>query len=371
MGKPIVLQLGDDIKWNHDLYKDFTSRFEIRRSYSMPRAEFIQALKDKKFGDFFAIYRPFWNTGGEMGNWDKELISLLPSSCKVYASAGAGFDWVDTETLASRGESPPILLLTVDRTRDIRHADSHLHPGIVYCNAAAACTESVADGAIWLILSTFRLFSWSSAAARSGDPDQFVDANKNLGAVSRNPNGFTLGIIGFGRIGRRIAEKAHRSFDMKILYNDVARMPAEAEKGSDATFYGDMSDLLAAADCVIVATPFAGKTLLDAAAIGKMKKGARLINIARGKLVEEEPLVAALKSGHLSAAGLDVHYNEPHVNKELIKMRNVEVLSHNAGASLDAHMGFEKLGMQNIISFAETGKAVTPVNAHLITKSRL
>ncbi|KAK1543619.1 D-isomer specific 2-hydroxyacid dehydrogenase, partial [Colletotrichum paranaense] len=350
MGKPIVLQLGDDIKWNHDLYKEFTSKFDIRRSYSMPRAEFIQALKDKKFGDFFAIYRPFWNTGGEMGNWDKELISLLPSSCKVYASAGAGFDWVDTETLASR---------------------EFYCTGIIYCNAAAACTESVADGAIWLILSTFRLFSWSSAAARSGDPDQFVDANKNLGAVSRNPNGFSLGIIGFGKIGRRIAEKAHKSFDMKILYNDVVRMPADLEKSSNATYIKDMNELLATADCVLTATPFAGKTLLDAAAIAKMKKGAKLINIARGKLIEEEPLVAALKSGHLSAVGLDVHYNEPHVNKELIKMRNVEVLSHNAGASLDAHMGFERLGMENILSFASTGKAVTPVNAHLINKSRL
>ncbi|UQC76732.1 D-isomer specific 2-hydroxyacid dehydrogenase [Colletotrichum lupini] len=358
MGKPIVLQLGDDIKWNHDLYKEFTSKFDIRRSYSMPRAEFIQALKDKKFGDFFAIYRPFWNTGGEMGNWDKELISLLPSSCKVYASAGAGFDWVDTETLASRGWYP-------------HDTSARRRPCIIYCNAAAACTESVADGAIWLILSTFRLFSWSSAAARSGDPDQFVDANKNLGAVSRNPNGFSLGIIGFGKIGRRIAEKAHKSFDMKILYNDVVRMPADLEKSSNATYIKDMNELLATADCVLTATPFAGKTLLDAAAIAKMKKGAKLINIARGKLIEEEPLVAALKSGHLSAVGLDVHYNEPHVNKELIKMRNVEVLSHNAGASLDAHMGFERLGMENILSFASTGKAVTPVNAHLINKSRL
>jgi phosphoglycerate dehydrogenase-like enzyme len=103
MTKPIVLQLGDDIKWNHDLYTTFKSHFDIRRSYSMPRAEFIQALKNKTFGDFFAIYRPFWNTGGEMGNWDEELISLLPASCKIYASAGAGFDWVDTATLAKRG----------------------------------------------------------------------------------------------------------------------------------------------------------------------------------------------------------------------------------------------------------------------------
>lgn len=103
MSKPIVLQLGDDIKWNHDLYREFKDQFEIKRSYSMPRAEFINALKSNAFGDFFAIYRPFWNTGGEMGNWDEELISLLPSSCKVYASAGAGFDWVDTATLAKRG----------------------------------------------------------------------------------------------------------------------------------------------------------------------------------------------------------------------------------------------------------------------------
>lgn len=105
MPKPIVLQLGDDIRWNHDLYNKFQGQFEIKRSYSMQRPEFIRALKEKKFGDFFAIYRPFWNTGGEMGNWDEELISLLPASCKVYASAGAGFDWVDTATLAKKGEN--------------------------------------------------------------------------------------------------------------------------------------------------------------------------------------------------------------------------------------------------------------------------
>lgn len=148
-------------------------------------------------------------------------------------------------------------------------------------------------------------------------------------------------------------------------------MPADVEKATQATYYPNVDDLLATADCVLVATPFAGKTLLDAAGIAKMKRGAKLINIARGKLVEEEALVAALKSGHLSAAGLDVHFNEPHVSKELIAMRNVEVLSHNAGASLDAHMGFERLGMQNILSYAQSGKAISPVNAHLIKQSRL
>ncbi|KAI1505943.1 hypothetical protein F5X99DRAFT_366633 [Biscogniauxia marginata] len=125
----------------------------------MNRSDFMKTLKNKTFGDFVAMYRPFWNTGGEMGNWDKEFISLLPNSCKIFASAGAGFDWVD-------------------------------------------------------------------------------------------------------------------------------------------------------------------------------------------------------------AAGLDVHENEPHVNPELARMRNIEVLSHNAGASLDSHTGFERLGMENIVSFFETGKAITPVNLH-------
>lgn len=74
MAKPIVLHLGDDIRWNHDLYKELQEKFEIKRSNSMGREEFKDALKTGKFGDFFAMYRPFWNTGGEMGKWDEELM---------------------------------------------------------------------------------------------------------------------------------------------------------------------------------------------------------------------------------------------------------------------------------------------------------
>jgi hypothetical protein len=74
MGKPILLHCGDDIKWNHELYSKLSSTFDIKRSYSMGREEFKQALKDKKFGDFVAIYRPFWNTGGEMSPWNSELM---------------------------------------------------------------------------------------------------------------------------------------------------------------------------------------------------------------------------------------------------------------------------------------------------------
>lgn len=241
--------------------------------------------------------------------------------------------------------------------------------GVVYCNAAAACTESVADAAIWLILSTFRLFSWSAMAARSLDADQFVDANRNLASVSLNPKGHTLGIIGFGQIGRRTAEKAYLAFNMKILYHDIVQMPRQLESVANATYHRSVDTLLAESDCVVVATPFSGETLLNASLLAKMKRGSRLVNIARGKLLDEDALVQALKQGHLSAAGLDVHYNEPRVNKELGQMKNVEIMSHNAGASLDSHIGFERLGMENILSFYQTGKAITPVNAHLIEQA--
>ncbi|KAJ5674211.1 D-isomer specific 2-hydroxyacid dehydrogenase NAD-binding [Penicillium macrosclerotiorum] len=306
MGKPIVLQLGDDIRWNHELYAKFKDHFEIRRSYSMSRPEFIQALKEKK------------------------------------VRAGAGFDWVDTACLAKKG--------------------------IVYCNAAAACTESVADAALWLIISTFRLFSWSAMAARSLDADQFVDANRNLAPVSHNPKGHTLGIIGFGQIGRRTAEKAYLALNMKILYHDIVQMPRNLEQVSQAIFHRNMDTLLAESDCVVVATPFSGETLLNASLLSKMKRGSRIVNIARGKLLDEAALVDALKKGQLSAAGLDVHYSEPHVNRELAQMKNVEIMSHNAGASLDSHIGFERLGMENIISFHQNGKAITPVNQNLVFK---
>jgi len=345
MSKPILLHMGDDIKWNHDLYKTLSSEFTIVRSHSMSRAEFKAALQSKKFGNFVAMYRPFWNTGGEMGNWDDELISLLPPTCKIYASAGAGFDWVDTARLAQSG--------------------------IIYCNAAAACTESVADAAIWLILSTFRLFSWSAQAARSGDIAAFKDANQSTAAVTHNPNGSSLGIIGLGKIGFRIAEKASASFGMRILYNDIRRLPTEIEGQVGAKFYDKLDDMLAVADCTLVATPFGGSKVLNADNIGKMKRGSRLVNIARGKLIDEPALVAALKSGQLSAVGLDVHYDEPVVNEELRKMRNAELLSHTAGASVESHIGFERLGMENILSFFKEGKALTAVNAHLIRQAKL
>lgn len=194
--------------------------------------------------------------------------------------------------------------------------------------------------------------------------EKFKDANRNIAAVTHNPNGFSLGIIGLGKIGYRIAQKAQTSFEMKILYYDIRRIPAEIEQNINAKFYEKLDDMLADAGCVLVATPFPGDRVMDAPHFAMMKRGSRLVNTARGKLIDKEALVTALESGHLVSAGLGVHYNEPTVNQKLAKMENVQLLSRTAGASIEPYIGFERLGMENILSFFPTGKTLTAVNLH-------
>jgi len=103
--KPVVLHLGDPIEYNTELHGRLESQFDIINPLAsdLERPAFLNHLRNKTWGDFAAIMRPFWNTGGEMGRWDRELISLLPKEVKVYASAGAGYDWVDTDVLAEYG----------------------------------------------------------------------------------------------------------------------------------------------------------------------------------------------------------------------------------------------------------------------------
>jgi hypothetical protein len=101
-----VLHLGDDIVYNPDFYKTFSSQFHIVQPSleERQRDSFIAALKERKWGDFHAVFRPFWNSGGEMGKWDQDLVPHLPKTCKIFASAGAGYDWADIPTLSEYGK---------------------------------------------------------------------------------------------------------------------------------------------------------------------------------------------------------------------------------------------------------------------------
>ncbi|KAL9602360.1 MAG: hypothetical protein Q9219_001926 [cf. Caloplaca sp. 3 TL-2023] len=344
--RPRILFLGDDIIHETEMYQDLASQFDIIQPplTHLQRPAFIQHLKDGTWGDFQAIMRPSWHTGGEMGRWDRELIELLPPGVKVSASAGAGYDWVDVACLAEHG--------------------------ILYCNGAGASTEAVADMALYHILSVFRQMTPSALAARSCDPKRFRHAHRHLPSTSRNPRSHALGVVGLGNIGAAVATKARAAFGMRVLYHDIVRKSRELEQALEASFFEDVRDMLRETDCLVLATPssFTNTPFLTAEMIACLPSGARFVNIARGSLVDENALLDALESGHLSAAGLDVFANEPYVDRRLAEMSNVTLTCHTGGGAVETNAGFERLAMGNVRAVLEGREALTGVNGHLLVR---
>jgi lactate dehydrogenase-like 2-hydroxyacid dehydrogenase len=363
MTKPVVLHIGDPIKYNHEFYnREFVHRFEVVTNDALTRPDFIDALKNKKYvhaslllpgtslitslrryGDFSAIFRPHFQTGGEMGRWDDELIDLLPSSVRIFASAGAGFDWADVDTLGRRG--------------------------IFYTNGAGASDEAVSDTALYMVLSVFRNFTKSQLAARTRDPEVFTATHKLIATISRNPRDHILGIVGLGNISKKLAYKAKTALGMDIHYFDVVRASSEEEEKIGAQFHETLESLLCVADCVSLHTPLNKHThhLINSKTIAMMKPGAKIVNTARGKIVEEDALIEGLESGQISAAALDVHYHEPQVSKRLAEMDNVTLTTHIAGGALDTRINFELGAMKNVLAVVGNegevvGEPLTPVN---------
>ncbi|RGP81786.1 hypothetical protein FLONG3_90 [Fusarium longipes] len=343
--KPRVLHIGDAIKYNPDTYLRFSVQCEILRpsAEERQRPEFIKALEEKRWGDFDAIFRPFWGTGGEMGKWDAELINLLPESVKVFASAGAGFDWADTKLLGERG--------------------------IIYCNSGLAAAEAVADFAMAGIISTFRVLPWCMSSAMSGDEEAFSINHRDATMQSHNLRNQALGLIGFGNIGQQIAARARHGFGMDIHYYDILPKPSSVIAPLRATHHETLKSLLSRCDCVVLCTPAGDGTLINETTLPLFKRGSRFVNIARGSLVDEEALVAALRDGTLSNAAIDVHANEPKIHpqlRELAKQGRVLLTCHNAGGTVDTHKGFEELSMRNIMAVLSGGEAITPVNLQFL-----
>jgi lactate dehydrogenase-like 2-hydroxyacid dehydrogenase len=174
-----------------------------------------------------------------------------------------------------------------------------------------------------------------TTAARSSAV-AFRDCHLNGAAISHNPRGHTLGIIGLGNIGSEIARKAYLAFGMKIVYHDIIRKLPTQESDISAQFFPVLEDMLAVSDCVVLATPATpdGKKVINRERLGQFKMGSRFVNIARGSLVDEVAVVGAVEEGRLVGVGLDVHENEPFVNERLKAMREVTLTSHNGGGTL-------------------------------------
>jgi gluconate 2-dehydrogenase len=224
--------------------------------------------------------------------------------------------------------------------------------GVMATNTPGVLDDSTADFTWALILSTARRVVESDAHVRAGEWKGWY-LKQFLGADVHHA---TLGILGFGRIGRRVARRA-LGFDMTVLYHDAQKADADIERSCNAAFVS-MDELLARADILTIHVPYAPAThhLVSARELSKMKSGAILIHAARGGVVDDAALVEALKSGRPAGAGLDVYENEPALNPAFLAMKNVVLTPHIASSSAATRHAMAMLAAQNLVAALTTGK---------------
>ncbi|KND86696.1 Glyoxylate reductase [Tolypocladium ophioglossoides CBS 100239] len=220
-----------------------------------------------------------------------------------------------------------------------------------------------------MIISTFRQLPWCVAAAASGSAAAFRDCHLNAPAQSHNLRGQALGIVGMGNIGQRVASRCRHGFGMQIHYFDSERKSRSAELAVAATFHDTLPGLLRAADCVVLCAPASTGpgpgAAMDASALAHLRPGARLVNVGRGALVDEDALVAAMQQQRVSAVALDVHADEPRPHEGLRRLAaqgRALLTCHNAGGTVETHAAFEELSMRNVMAVLSGGRALTAVN---------
>ena len=258
-----------------------------------------------------------------------EVIDAIGPQLKVVSNYAVGFDNINVSEATDRG--------------------------VVVTNTPSdEVNEAVAEHAWALMLALARRIVEADESVKRGaykgwEPNIFLGVNMV---------GKTLGIVGLGRIGTMVAERA-KGWNMRVLYNKRNR-DEEAERKYQVEF-ADLDKLLAESDFVTLHVPLTPETthMMNKGTFAKMKKGAILVNTARGPVVEEYDLVNALRDGHLAGAGLDVFDNEPNVNPELINMENVILTPHIASATWEAR---EKMGQQAVDAIFDTLSDKKPQN---------
>lgn len=225
--------------------------------------------------------------------------------------------------------------------------------GLSVSNTPGAVTDATADIALMLILMTAR---------RAGEGERLLRAGQWTGwhptqMLGMHISGRTVGIIGMGRIGKAIAQRCHYGFGMKVVYH--SRSATEA--GLPATQLP--LDQVLQADIVVLAVPGGAAThhLISAPQLAQMRPEALLINIARGDVVDEAALVAALQSGQIAGAGLDVYEFEPRVSPALMAMENVTLLPHLGTAALEVRQDMGRMAVDNLFAHLDGQPLPNPV----------
>ncbi|RFU73314.1 2-hydroxyacid dehydrogenase [Trichoderma arundinaceum] len=259
-----------------------------------------------------------------------ELLSALAPHCRVIASAWAGYNEFDVSWMTSQG--------------------------IWFCNTVDAVAEATADLAIFLTLSVVRNTYVAEKRIRAGGWYGGI-------VPTRDTAGMTLGIVGMGSIGKYLSVKA-KTFNMKVKYYNRKRLSEEVEARCQAEYCSSLEELLSQADVVSINCPLTPETrsLISHAEFKLMKDGVFLINTARGPIVDEEALIAALESGKVARAGLDVFNNEPHINDYFKTSDKVVLQPHMGGWTTEAIRRAERECFENVLRWKREGKPVSPVN---------
>lgn len=254
---------------------------------------------------------------------DAEVLAVEPLRARILGNFGVGYNHIDVEAAKRRG--------------------------LVVTNTPEVLTDCTADLAMALLL---------MVARRAGEGERHVRARRWSGwrpthMMGTKVTGKVLGLIGFGRIARAMAHKAHFGFGMRILFHDPFPPPAEVQNALGAVRCGTPEELLAAADFVSLHCPGGKETyhLIDAEKLACMKRSAFLVNTARGDVVDQQALLAALREGRIAGAALDVYEDEPVVPEALLAMENVVLLPHLGSASLETRVAMGMRVLENLEAF--------------------
>jgi lactate dehydrogenase-like 2-hydroxyacid dehydrogenase len=243
-----------------------------------------------------------------------DVVAKLPDSVKIVANHSVGVDHCDLQALAARG--------------------------VVVTNTPDVLSDATAEIAMLLLLGAARRASEGDRMMRAGEWAHWSPSFM----VGTQVTGKRIGIVGMGRVGQVMARRA-RGFDMEVHYYNRNRLSADKEAG--AIYHDDMASLLAVSDFLSLHCPATPETtgFLNADKIALLPDGAVVVNTARGTLIDEAALIAALKSGKLAAAGLDVFQTEPGGNPAFSEIDNVFMLPHIGSATFETRdaMGFRAL----------------------------
>ena len=262
---------------------------------------------------------------------DDAFLDAAGPGLRVVANVAVGYDNVDVPACARRG--------------------------VVVTNTPGVLTEATADLAFALILMATRRLGEGERLIRAQTPWSW----SMFFMLGSGIQGKTLGIVGLGKIGQATARRA-RAFGMEIAYAGRRRAHAELEGQLEARFLS-FEELLGAADVVSLHCPLSAEThhLIDAAALDRMKPTACLINTTRGPVVDEAALAAALRSGAIAGAGLDVFEREPEVHPDLLDLENVVLIPHLGSATVETRTAMGVLAARNVVAVLAGEAPLTPV----------